>query len=58
MNNPLTLRIMRSLDDSLEGPEYAINLLIAELSTDTLPDPVQEVSIRIYSRDSRLIPSL
>lgn len=46
---------MRSLDDSLEGPEYAINLLIAELSTDTLPDPVQEVSIRIYSTRYQLL---
>lgn len=46
---------MRSLDDSLEGPEYAINLLIAELSTDTLPDPLQEVSIRIYSTRYQLL---
>lgn len=54
MNN-LTLRIMRSWDEASNGPEYARNLLIANLPTDSLPDYTRELSIRVYSELYQLL---
>lgn len=51
----LTLRIMRSLDDSFDGPEYANHLLVAEIPTDTRFDHAQELSIRVYSELYQLL---
>lgn len=51
----LTLRIMRSLDDSFDGPEYANHLLVAEIPTDTRFDLTQELSIRVYSELYQLL---
>lgn len=54
MNN-LTLRIMRSLDESCSGPEYACNLLVAEIASDTPIADTREWSIRVYSECYQLL---
>lgn len=46
---------MRSLDESFGGPEYACNLLVAEIVTDPTHDMVHEWSLRVYSTRYQLL---
>ncbi|WP_283388616.1 AAA family ATPase [Barnesiella viscericola] len=54
MRNPI-VRIMRSLDESFGGPEYACNLLVAEIVTNPTLDTVHEWSLRVYSTRYQLL---
>ncbi len=46
---------MRSLDESFGGPEYACNLLVAEIVTNPTLDTVHEWSLRVYSTRYQLL---
>ena len=53
----LVLRAMHSFDESLTGPEYACNQLVVEMISDEPLTDTNELDVRIYSADYRLMGS-